>query len=157
MKKYLITFCFLLSFNAFAVDPAITAANNQYFDILERIEIIKDKSRTLIERQKEFSNFANEFGDPGAHWQILKNAVLEIIIADASFWANEMTQFPAIQQKLINDFSMDWYDDSTSNYAQKLSLAKTELIRELEQIEKQKILLIQLKTKLDNTRATTLE
>ena len=147
----------LFSTNSFAVDPAIVSANNQYFDILKRIEIIKDKSRPLIERRQEFSNFANEFGDPGAHWQTLKVGVLEIIIADASFWANEMTQFPAIQEKLIKDFSLDWYEDSTSNYGEKLALAKSELIRELEQIEKRKIMLIELKTKLDNTRATTLE
>ncbi|MDH5258565.1 MAG: hypothetical protein OEX07_11175, partial [Gammaproteobacteria bacterium] len=99
------------------MDSAITKDNDRYFDILTRVEIVKDKSRSLIERQKEFSNIANEFGDPGAHWQTLKIAIIEIIISDASFWANEMTQFPAIQEKLMNDFTMDWYRDETSNYS----------------------------------------
>jgi len=157
MKRILIGLIFLLPLNVFAIDPAIIKSNNDFFDILHRIEIIKDKSRPLIERQKEFSNFANEFGDPGAHWQKLKIGVLDIIISDAAFWAQEMTQFPAIQEKLIKDFSMDWYEETTSNYAEKILLAKTELTRELEKIEIQKAMLTELKLKLNNTHATKLE
>jgi len=146
--------CF--SLNCFAVDPAITAANNQYYDILKRIEIIKDKSQSLIEREKEFSNFANEFGEPGANWQTLKIGVLEIIIADTNFWSKQIINYPAIQEKLLADFEMDWYADETSNYPDKLNFAKTELIRELEKIKKQKEALNTLLNKLKNVKPTSL-
>ena len=157
MKNLLFYLGLLLPVSAHAVDPAVIQANDQYFDILKRIEIVKDKNISTIERRKAFSNFANEFGDPGANWQTLKVGVLEIIGADATFWANEMTQSPAIQEKLVRDFSMDWYQEDTSNYAEKLALAKTELKRTLEQIEKQKKMLNELLQKLENTHATTLE
>jgi len=142
--------------NSFAIDPAITQANNDYFDILKRIEIVKDKSQSLLTREQAFSNFANEFGEPGANWQTLKVGVLEIIIADASFWSKQIVKFPAIQEKLIRDFEMDWYADETSNYSEKLNAAKTELIRELENIVKQKAALEALLEKLKNVKATTL-
>ena len=156
MKLSIFSFLFLFSINCFAVDPAITAANNQYFDILKRVEIIKDKSRSLIEREMEFSNFANEFAEPGANWQTLKVSVLDIIIADAHFWSKQIIKFPAIQEKLIRDFEMDWYADETSNYSEKLTLAKIELKRELENILKQKTFLNALLMKLKSVKATTL-
>ena len=155
--KDLIFFSLLcFSLNSFAVDPAVTEANNQYYDILNRIEIIKDKSQSLIEREKEFSNFANEFGEPGANWQALKIGVLEIIVADANFWSKQIINYPAIQERLIADFEMDWYADETSNYPDKLNSAKTELIRELEKIKKQNEALNALLNKLKNVKPTSL-
>jgi len=157
MKKLLVCLVLILPLNVYGVDPAVTEANNQYFEILQRIEIIKDKARPLITRQQAFSNLANEFAEPGAHWQTLKLAVLDIIITDASFWANEIIQFPAMQEKLLRNFSMDWYQDSSSNYNEILALAKIQITRELEKGEIRKAMLIKLKTKLDNTKATTLK
>ena len=156
MKKIIFFLSLFFSLNCFAVDPAITAANNQYYDILKRVEIIKDKSRSLIEREMEFSNFANEFGEPGANWQTLKVSVLDIIIADAHFWSKQIINYPAIQEKLISDFEMDWYADETSHYPEKLSLAKTELIREIEKIKKQDETLNKLLNKLKTVKATSL-
>lgn len=156
MKKILSYSLLFFAFNCYAVDPAVTAANNQYYDILKRIEIIKDKSQSLLEREKAFSNFANEFGDPGANWQTLKIGVLEILNADADFWAKQIIKFPAIQEKLLNEFELDWYSDDTSNYAEKLSLAKTELVRTLEKMKQQNEVLTILLNKFKTVKPTTL-
>lgn len=156
MKKFVFSLLILFSVNCFAVDPAITAANNQFYDILKRVEIIKDKSQSTIVREMEFSNFANEFGEPGANWQTLKVAILEIIIADAHFFAKQIINYPALQEKLIRDFEMDWYADESSNYPEKLNFAKIELVRELEKMKKQNETLNALLTKLKSVKPTSL-
>jgi len=157
MRKIILLILIVLPFKVFAIDPAIVDANNQYFNILKNIEIIKDTDRPQLERQRAFSHFANEFGEPGAHWQTLKVAVLDIIIADAEFWASEITQFPAIQEKLMHDFNMDWYNEGTSNYSEKLNLAKIQIIKLLEKQKIQKKMLEELHHKLSNTKPTTLD
>jgi hypothetical protein len=156
MKHLIFYFLLIFSFNAFAIDPAITEENNHYYYILKRIEVIKNKALPSLEREKEFVNFANEFGEPGANWQTLKIGVLEIIIADSNFWAQQIIQFPAIQEKLIKDFEMDWYADETSNYPEKLDLAKIELIRELEKIKTKQHVLNNLLNKLNSVKPTSL-
>jgi len=156
MKIFFVSSLFFFSLNCFAVDPGITEANNNYYDILKRIEIIKDKSLPLIEREMEFSNFANEFGEPGANWQTLKIGVVEIINADVSFWSKQIIHYPAIQEKLLKDFEMDWYVEETSNYPEKLNLAKIEIIRELEKIKKQSEALNTLLNKLKTVKPTSL-
>jgi len=153
-------FPFLLIFitcSTLAVDAEIIKANNHTFSISSRVNTISDKQNPQIIRQMEFSNFANEFAQPGANWQLIKESVLDIIIADPGFWGEQMVQFPAVQEKLLNDFSMDWYNEGTSNYPEKLNLAKVQLQRELEQIRSQKKLLDDLLSKLNSIKPTSLD
>jgi len=120
------------------------------------VEFVKDRSQPQLIRQREFSNLANEFAEPGGNWQLLKTSVLDIINSDVEFWSQEIKKYPAVQEKLINEFSLDWYQDETSNYAEKQKLSIVELTRQLEVLEKEKQMLQELIKKLKSVKPTTL-
>lgn len=155
--KFFFAIFLLFPISVLAVDKEIIDSNNQFFTLLERVEVIKNRSESTIKRVQEFSNFANEFSDPGPNWQTLKVSVMDVIIADVNFWAQEITQYPAMQEKLIGEFSLDWYEDSISNYAQKKSLVITELKRKIQKIDMEKKMLKEMITKLESVTPTTLE
>jgi len=156
MKHLLFFLLFVFSSLTLAIDPAIVQMTDDYYSILKRVETIKNKSASQMERENAFANFANEFGDPGANWQTLKTSVLEIIAADVGFWANQITAYPAVQEKLINDFEMDWYFETTSNYPEKINSAKVELKKEIENIQLQKASLEAMLKKLESVKPTSL-
>jgi len=157
MKKLILLFAIAIPVSVAAVDKVIIEGNNHYYSILERLEIIKNKSLSKTQRQQEFTNYANEFGEPGANWQTLKIGVLEIIAADADFWSQEIINYPAMQDKLITEFSLDWYHDDSSNYPEKQALAIKELTRKLEKIEKEKAMLEEMRSKLKAVKPTSLD
>ena len=139
-----------------AVDKSIIDYNNAVFEIKYYVEVVKDKTKPQLERQREFSNLANEFAEPGGNWELLKTSVLDIINADVEFWAQEIKAFPAVQEKLIQEFSLDWYNDAISNYREKQKLSIIEIKRRLESLEKEKMMLKELLEKLEGIKPTTL-
>ncbi len=145
-----------LSLNTYAVDQAIINLNNSIFEIKRYVEVIKDKTTPQVIRQREFSNLANEFSDPAGNWDLLKVSVLDIINTDVEFWSQEIKNYPAVQEKLINDFSLDWYQDTTSNYEQKQQLSIVEISKRMEDLEIEKKMLKELLGKLKSVKPTTL-
>jgi len=145
-----------LSLKSYAVDQAIIDHNNSIFEIKRYVEVIKDKTMPQLIRQREFSNLANEFSEPAGNWDLLKISVLDIISADAEFWSQEIKNYPAVQEKLINDFSLDWYQETTSNFGQKQRLSIVEITKRLEDLEIEKKMLNELLGKLKSVKPTTL-
>jgi len=120
------------------------------------VEVIKDKTTPQLIRQREFSNFANEFSEPAGNWDLLKISVLDIISADTEFWSQEIKNYPVMQEKLISDFSLDWYQDTTSNYEQKQKLSIVEITKRLEDLDIEKKMLNELLVKLKSVKPSTL-
>ncbi len=99
-------------------------ADDAYYKTVKKIELIKDESQPLVERQKQFKQLAEEFvqGD-GSEFQTIKDGLLDILVDDPSFFFSEMRKSPEAFSFWKEKFSLHWMNDSPNEYEEIKALA----------------------------------
>ncbi len=119
---------FLLGFfgAALASDPyaSYQQNNENYYRLLADIEIVKDKSRAQLDREKAFKNLSDYMqAGPDGGWVTIKDGFLEILIADTEFFFAQSTPFPQAYRAWIEKLGLNWIPKRETRYPEMKSLA----------------------------------
>ena len=143
MKKYLFLFLAGLVSVSLADDLA-WRANQQYYAVRERAEVMLDQAQGCLAREAAFKDLADRLTNrPDNLLGVIEDAYLELLAREPAFLLSRFAENPAAFEAWLNHLDLRWTGQGASPYPawrrqalDRLPLLKRRLQRQLDMLQR---------------------
>ena len=154
--KFILMSSIFLNASEVSLDKSIYKSNQNYYEQLKNISMVKDKAQTQFKRELAFKNLVCCVD--GSAWVTFNKGLIEILIEDPSFLFEQFDSNVGIYQKWFKNFNFDWLNETqTSTYPELKSLAIIALKADIEKSQRLLKIKKELLDKIQKTKPTKID